>query len=132
MIPQITDCMKLTSSISFTQVRKIVVVIASWLWTVQFRSQDTTVDKFIVMEDFKNKTEEAFRLLIKWQKLELIKSLKIPDFRMTKINKNLVHVDIWLTTYLPYVDNRGHLTDHLPTSSCPRSFWMVPYKIRIW
>ena len=27
----------------------------------------------------------------------------------------LVHVDIELTTYLPYVDNCGHLTDHLPT-----------------
>ena len=40
----------------------------------------------------------------------------------------LVHVDIELTTYLPYVDNRGHLTDHLPTSSCPRSLWMAPYQ----
>ena len=27
----------------------------------------------------------------------------------------LVHVDIGLTTYLPFVDNRGHLTDHLST-----------------
>ena len=38
----------------------------------------------------------------------------------------LVHVDIWQTTYLPDVDNRGHFTLHLPTSSCPRSFWMTP------
>ena len=40
--------------------------------------------------------------------------------------KTFVHVDICLTTYLPYVDNRGHLTDHLPTSSCPRSLWTTP------
>ena len=38
----------------------------------------------------------------------------------------LVHVDIELKTYLPYVDNHGHLTDHLPTSSCPRSLWTTP------
>ena len=38
----------------------------------------------------------------------------------------LVHVDIGLTTYLPYVDNRGHLTDHLPTLSCPRSLRTTP------
>ena len=36
-------------------------------------------------------------------------------------------MDIWLTTYLLYVDNGGHLTDHLPTSSCPRSLWTTPY-----
>ena len=24
------------------------------------------------------------------------------------------------------MDNHGHFTDHLPTSSCPRSFWMTP------
>ena len=41
--------------------------------------------------------------------------------------KTLVHVDIWLTTYLTYVDNRGHWTDQLPTSSCPRSLWTTPY-----
>ena len=39
----------------------------------------------------------------------------------------LVHVDIWQTTYLPDVDNRGHFTLHLTTSSCPRSFWMTPW-----
>ena len=39
-------------------------------------------------------------------------------------------MDIWLTTYLPYVDNRGHLTDHLPTSSCPRSLWTTPKVLR--
>ena len=42
----------------------------------------------------------------------------------------LVHVDIWLTTYLPYMDNCGHLTDHLPTSSCPRSLWTTPKVVR--
>ena len=43
--------------------------------------------------------------------------------------KSQVHVDIGLTTYLHYVDNRGHLPDHLPTSSCPRSLWMTPNPI---
>ena len=38
-----------------------------------------------------------------------------------------VHMDIGLTTYLPFVNNLGHLTDHLPTSSCPRSLWTTPY-----
>ena len=33
-----------------------------------------------------------------------------------------------LTTYLPFVDNHGCLTDHLPiTSSCPLSFRMASY-----
>ena len=42
------------------------------------------VDKVIEMEDFisKTKLEEAPRLLIKWQKLELLKSLKIPGFKI--------------------------------------------------
>ena len=40
------------------------------------------------MEDFIYKNEEALRLLIKRQKLGLLKSLKIPGFKMTKINKN--------------------------------------------
>ena len=31
-----------------------------------------------------------------------------------------------LEWHLPYVDNHGHLTDHLPISSCPRSFWTTP------
>ena len=43
----------------------------------------------------------------------------------------LVHVDIWQTTYLPDVDNRGHFTLHLPTSSYPRSFWMTPNSRKI-
>ena len=53
---------------------------------------------------------------------------KIAEWRQNSKakKKTLVHVDIWLTTYLPYVDNRGHLTDHLPTSSCPRSLWTTP------
>ena len=25
----------------------------------------------------------------------------------------LVHVDIWLTTYVPHVDKRGHFIDHI-------------------
>ena len=50
--------------------------------------EEQIVDKGFDMEDFINKTEEALRLLIKWQKLELLKSLKIPGFKMTKINKN--------------------------------------------
>ena len=50
--------------------------------------EEQTVDKVIDMEDFINKTEEALRLLIKWQKLEPLKSLKIPGSKMTKINKN--------------------------------------------
>ena len=47
--------------------------------------EEQTVDKVIDMEDFINKTEEALRLLIKWQKLELLKSLKIPGFQATKM-----------------------------------------------
>ena len=50
--------------------------------------EEQTVDKGNDMEDFINKTEEALRLPIKWQKLGLLKSLKIPGFKMTKINKN--------------------------------------------
>ena len=45
--------------------------------------EQTVID----VEDFINKTEEALtRLLIKWQKLELLKSLKIPGFKITKKN----------------------------------------------
>ena len=43
----------------------------------------------------------------------------------------LVHVDIWLTTYVPHVDKRGHLIDHIPTLSCPRNFWTTP-KLKRW
>ena len=43
--------------------------------------------------------------------------------------KSQVHVDIGLTTYLHYVDNCGHLPDHLPTSSCPRSLWTTPFLV---
>ena len=50
---------------------------------------------------------------------------KFSIFNLSK-KKTLVHVDIYLTTYPPYVDNRGHLTDRLPTSSCPRSLWTTP------
>ena len=46
--------------------------------------EEQTIDKDINMENFINKTEEA--LLIKWQKLELLKSLKIPGFKITKKN----------------------------------------------
>ena len=43
--------------------------------------EQTVID----LEDFINKTEEALtRLLIKLQKLELLKSLKIPGFKITK------------------------------------------------
>ena len=36
-------------------------------------------------------------------------------------------VDILHNTYtLFHVTNRGLSTDHLPTSSCPRSYWMTP------
>ena len=39
----------------------------------------------------------------------------------------LVHVDIWLTTYVSHVDKRGHLIDHVSTSSCPCNFWTTPW-----
>ena len=44
----------------------------------------------------------------------------------------LVHVDIWLTTYVPHVDKRGHFIDHISTSSCPRNFWMTPWHSKLW
>ena len=47
--------------------------------------EEQTVDNVIDMEDFKDKTEEAFRLLIKRQKLELLKSLKIPGLKKLDI-----------------------------------------------
>ena len=39
----------------------------------------------------------------------------------------LVHVDIWLTTYVPHVDKRGHFIDHISALSCPRNFWTTPW-----
>ena len=38
----------------------------------------------------------------------------------------LVHMDIWLTTYVPHMHKRGHFIDHISTSSCPRNFWTTP------
>ena len=45
---------------------------------------------------------------------------------MFNVFSNFVHVDIYNTTYPHLVDNHGHLTNHPPTSSCPRGFWMPP------
>ena len=41
---------------------------------------------------------------------------------------NFVHVDISKTPYPPNVENSGHLTTPLPPSSCPRGYWMYPYR----
>ena len=38
------------------------------------------------------------------------------------VPKIYVHVDIEMTAYLPLMDKRGHLADHLPTPFCPRGF----------
>ena len=35
-------------------------------------------------------------------------------------------MDTGSTTYPPHVDKHGHLADHLPTTSCPRGYWMPP------
>ena len=100
----------------------ILDFIYGWYWNTNLnsiflfgchRSTKKSLNQSWLLE----KTKFLCKVLTSYKKFSI--------FNLSK-KKTLVHVDICLTTYLPYVDNRGHLTDHLPTSSCPRSLWMTP------
>ena len=104
--------------------------------------------EFDAMQHRPDITRNASHAILNFSSMYLCSSIYVFDFCVSCRGSSKNYVDrIWaFSDHLPpssghkrpfslvfivyHVTYSGHFADHLPTSSCPRSFWMTPMRIR--